>query len=58
MYEQPNTQDSNFSRMARISFSVKIMERQDLFEGLLINDNETTVKLDLTEQGFQYKLNV
>ena len=56
MYEQPNTPDANFSRMARIGFSVKIMENQEVWEGILLDNNTTTVNIELTDKGYQYKL--
>lgn len=57
MFEQQNTQDAGYSRMFRLGFSVKLMENQDLWKGLIINQNITSSKLELTEKGYQYKLN-
>ena len=56
MFDQQNTQDANFSRMCRIGFSVKIMENQALWAGLLLDQSITTVLLEETELGYQYKL--
>ena len=56
MFEQQNTPDANFSRMCRINFQVRINESQQLYEGVLLDDNITSVKLEETELGYQYKL--
>lgn len=56
MYEQPNTPDANFARMGRIGFSVRIMENQKLWDGIALDNNITTVLLEETDKGFQYKL--
>lgn len=56
MFEQQNTQDASFSRMCRIGFSVKIMENQNLWDGIALDNNITKVLLDLTDKGYQYKL--
>jgi len=56
MYEQPNSQDTNYSRMCRINFSVRIMENQALWNGVLLAESLTGVKLELTDKGYQYKL--
>lgn len=56
MHDQENTQDANYSRMGRISFSVRIMENQKLWDGVLLDNNTTKVKLELTDKGYQYKL--
>lgn len=57
MYEQPNTPDANFARMGRIGFSVRIMENQELWDGIALDNNITTVLLEETDKGYQYKLN-
>lgn len=56
MYEQPNTQDASFSRMGRITFSVRIMENQALWDGVLLDNNTTKVLLSDTDKGYQYKI--
>ena len=56
VYEQENTPDTNFGRMARINFSVRLMENQQVWEGVLADQNITQSKLELTEKGYQYKL--
>lgn len=56
MFEQQNTPDANFGRMGRINFSVRIMEHQDLWNGLALDDNLTTALLEETDKGYQYKL--
>lgn len=57
IYEQESTPDTNFARMARINFAVRIMESQDIWAGVLAAQNITQSKLELTELGYQYKLN-
>lgn len=56
MFEQENTQDASYSRMCRINFEVRIMEDQDVWKGILLDQHLTSTKLDLTEKGYQYKL--
>lgn len=47
-------QDSNFSRMARIQFAVRIQENQDMWDGVPLMISNTTVKLELTNKGYKY----
>lgn len=56
MYEQPNTQDANFSRMGRLTFSVKLSEDQLLWDGIILDNNTTKVLLNDTDKGYQYKI--
>jgi hypothetical protein len=56
MASQDNSQDANFSRMARLTFEVRLNESQDLWSGILLDNNISKVNLDETEKGYQYKL--
>jgi hypothetical protein len=56
MFGQENTQDAGFSRMARITFEVRLNESQELWTGIQLENNISKVNLDLTELGYQYKL--
>ena len=56
MFEQQNTPDANFGRMCRITFSVRLMESQNLWSAVLIDQNITDVKLNETNLGYQYKI--
>jgi hypothetical protein len=49
-------ENSTFARMARIFFTVRMNERQDINIGDLILSSKTKVKLDLTNKGYKYKL--
>ena len=53
-FEPNNSQDSAFVKMSRINFSVRINENQSLWKGLNINSIFTSVKLDLTDNGYQF----
>jgi hypothetical protein len=54
-FESSNNQDAAFVKMSRLTFSVRIVEDQSLWEGIEINSIFTDVKLDLTELGYQYE---
>lgn len=56
IYDSQNSQDGNYSRMGRIIFSVRIMENQAIWAGVPLTNNSTKVKLDLTDEGYQYKI--
>ena len=56
MYEQPNTQDASFSRMGRLTFSVRMSENQKLWNGVVLDNNTTKVLLEDTDKGYQYKI--
>lgn len=56
MFEQQNTADASFSRMCRINFEVRIMERQELWDGIALKQHDTSIKLELTELGYKYEL--
>lgn len=47
-------QDSNFSRFARITFAVKILENQEMWQGTALAESQTTVKLEETERGYKF----
>lgn len=49
--------DAGFIRFARILFSVRINERQDLWEGVPLIANTTKVSFDNINKGFQLKFN-
>lgn len=48
-------QDSNYVKMARITFAVRINEYQSMENGIIIDEALTRVKLDETDLGFIYK---
>lgn len=51
-------QDSSFTRFARITFSVRIVENQSLWDGVpVMAGGNTTVKLHETELGYKYQFN-
>ena len=47
-------EDSDFSKLASVSFSVRINESQSLEEGINLKEIFTMVKLDLTDLGYIY----
>lgn len=51
----PETVDTNYTTMGRITLSVNMVEEQALETGNQISETLTGVKLDLTEKGYQYK---
>lgn len=54
-FEPSNNQDTAFVKMSRLSFSVRIIEDQTLWDGIEISGIFTDVKLDLTEKGYKYE---
>lgn len=54
-FEPSNNQDAAFVKMSRLSFGVRIVEDQSLWDGVNINSIFTDVKLDLTEKGYKYE---
>jgi hypothetical protein len=52
--EPTHTDESNYSRMGRITFSVRIQESQALAIPATLGGADTMVKLQLTEHGYQY----
>lgn len=50
-------EDSLFFRMARITYSIRLQERQDINIGKLLETNFTNIKLNLTEKGYKYEFN-
>lgn len=57
VYEPSNNQDANFVSMARINLSVRLFEDYKSWQGVLLDNNLTDVKLELTELGYKYQLN-
>lgn len=53
-FESINQQDTAFTKFGRISFAVRLIEDQSLWDGIDINTIFTEVKLDLTTKGYQY----
>jgi len=51
----PETIDASYTTMGRITVSVRMTEGQELETGSVISEILTSVKLELTEQGYQYK---
>lgn len=50
-------QDASFIRFGRITFSVRIQENQESWTGITITGNDTTIKLDTTDEGFKLTKN-
>jgi hypothetical protein len=55
--EPQHKEDSYYTRMGRISFAVRITENQNLATPISLFGNDTTVKLQETEHGYQYVMN-
>jgi len=53
-FEVPNSLDTAFSQMCRITFNVRMTETQSLWDGVDISQLNTTVKIDLTDKGYQF----
>ena len=53
--ENDQKQDSGFVKMARMIFSVRAYESQLMEQGVNLQQNQTNVKLELTEKGYMYK---
>ena len=51
--EPTSNQDTNFSRMGRISMEIKFAESQNVFTGIAFSENHTHIKLQDTDDGFQ-----
>lgn len=52
-FEVPNSLDTSFNQMCRITFNVRMTENQALWDGVSVNGLNTTVKIDLTDKGYQ-----
>lgn len=52
-FEASNNQDATYSKMGRITFSVRINESQTLWAGLELSSIFTDIKLELTEKGYK-----
>jgi hypothetical protein len=49
--------DWAFIRFARVMFMVRVQERTELWQGIPLLGNDTTVHLEGTDQGLQFKFN-
>ena len=43
-------QDANFIRMARVQFSVKVIENQEMWQGIELQGNDTVIKIHDSEK--------
>ena len=55
--EPVHMEDSNYSRMARITFAVRIQESQVIATPSVLGGVDTTIKLQMTTHGYQYVFN-
>ncbi len=55
--EMNGNQDASYIRMARLDFSVRVQESQDMWSGIQLLGNDTGIKLYLTDKGYQLKFN-
>ena len=53
--DSSNNQDAAFVKMSRLTFSVRLNESQNLWEGVDITSIFTDVKLELTDLGYKFK---
>lgn len=56
IYDQLGPNEAKSSRMARLVFRVRIYESQQLWGSTALSGGDTSVKLDLTDQGYKYIL--
>lgn len=49
--------DARYIRFARLVFSVRIQENQEMWTGIPLFGNDTLITLDSTNKGFQLKFN-
>jgi hypothetical protein len=54
-FEVGNHQDATFTKMSRLSFSVRIIEDQSLWAGVDISSIFTEIKLESSENGYKYE---
>jgi hypothetical protein len=54
-FDSSNNQDASFVKMSRLTFSVRLNESQNLWEGVVISSIFTDVKLELTDLGYKFK---
>ncbi|MES2287264.1 MAG: hypothetical protein V4547_16350 [Bacteroidota bacterium] len=47
-------EDSAFTRFARLTFSVRLTENEQLWQGIALAGNDTGVKLQQTDDGYKY----
>ena len=55
-YEPNNNQDASFVSMARLNHNVRFYQDYKVWEGVLLTNNLTNVKLSNTELGYKYEL--
>jgi len=48
-------QDSSFIRMARVSFSCKVLENQQLWQGESVSGGDTSVRIFGNERGYKFQ---
>jgi hypothetical protein len=46
-----------YQRFARISFAVRVQENYNLWSGINLVGNDSVVKMDQTNKGYQYIFN-
>lgn len=51
------SQEASFISFSRIQFSARLQESQDMWTGIELLDNDTNIKLDLTDKGYQLIFN-
>ena len=49
--------DANFIKFARVTFTARIQENQEMWTGIELQGNDTTIKLHETEKGFKLTFN-
>ena len=54
---QFNEQDSNSIKFVRITFSARIRESQEMWVGIDLLGNDSNIKLNLTNKGYQLTFN-
>lgn len=50
-------QEANFIRMARIQFSVRVIENQEMWQGIELQGNDTVIKIHDSEKGYKLTFN-
>lgn len=54
---QFNVEDANSIKFVRVTFSARIQENQSMWQGVELFSNDTNIKLDLTNKGYQLTFN-
>lgn len=57
-FDDFNNKDGANIRICTISFSVRVMENQELWNGVLLAQNTTQIKLDQTDLGYKLIKNI